>query len=62
MEKIEPSEKLGVICRARDGIRVVEYSEIPEELSVARDETGHLKFRSGNIANHFFSIEFIERG
>ncbi|VDN20377.1 unnamed protein product [Gongylonema pulchrum] len=61
IEKIEPFENLGVICKAPSGIQVLEYSEIADELATARDQTGRLRFRAGNIANHFFTYDFFER-
>lgn len=45
-----------------DGVQVVEYSDLSTELSLARDDSGRLKFRAGNIANHFFTCDFVHAG
>ncbi|VDN01210.1 unnamed protein product [Thelazia callipaeda] len=59
IEKTDPFERVGVICKTLNGPQVIEYSELPPELRDARDEFGRLKFRAGNIANHFFTREFL---
>ena len=41
-------------------MEILEYSEIPAELSDAVDDTGKLKFGAGNICNHFLSLSFIQ--
>uniref|UniRef100_A0A915BDJ4 UDP-N-acetylglucosamine diphosphorylase n=1 Tax=Parascaris univalens TaxID=6257 RepID=A0A915BDJ4_PARUN len=60
VEKVEPHEAVGVICLESGKARVVEYSEISKELAEKRDESGRLMLRAGNIANHFFTIDFLE--
>jgi UDP-N-acetylglucosamine/UDP-N-acetylgalactosamine diphosphorylase len=59
--KSSPTESVGVVA-VRDGkYSVVEYSEISKEQSERRDsETGELAFRAGNIANHFYTTEFLK--
>ena len=41
--------------------QVAEYSEITEEVRHKRDSDGRLTFREGNLANHFFTINFLEK-
>lgn len=43
--------------------QVVEYSEISEEHSKMKDPlaSDKLLFREGNICNHFFTMDFLDR-
>ena len=62
MEKAFPEEAVGVVCKVGGRIQVVEYSEIPKEVSERRDaDSGKLVFRAANICNHFFTTEFLRR-
>ncbi|PVU96152.1 hypothetical protein BB559_002498 [Furculomyces boomerangus] len=54
-------EKVGVICKKNGKYNVLEYSEIPEELAKMTRPSGSLYYNEGNICNHFFSTEFLER-
>lgn len=62
VRKENPSESVGVVA-LRDGKwGVVEYSEIPKELSEKRvggKSDGELVFRAANIANHFYTTDFL---
>lgn len=59
VKKTDPKESVGVVA-LRDGkFGVVEYSEIPEALSSARDSNGELSFRAANIVNHFYTTTFL---
>ncbi|SNX83803.1 probable UDP-N-acetylglucosamine pyrophosphorylase [Melanopsichium pennsylvanicum] len=59
VKKENPKESVGVVA-LRDGkFGVVEYSEIPESLSEARDTNGELSFRAANIVNHFYTTNFL---
>lgn len=64
VKKIDPTEAVGVVALRGDKFGVVEYSEIPEKLSRAREDANNdssdLKFRAANIANHFYTREFLE--
>lgn len=61
VKKTDPTEAVGVIALRGDKFGVVEYSEIPREMSTAvNDDTGDLKFRAANIANHFYTRAFLE--
>ncbi|KAJ7597457.1 UDP-N-acetylglucosamine diphosphorylase [Mycena floridula] len=58
--KSHPTESVGVVACRGDKFSVVEYSEISEEQAARRDaETGELSFRAGNIANHFYTTQYL---
>lgn len=60
--KAYATENVGVIARRGNKYSVVEYSEITKEQAERRDsKTGELAFRAGNIANHFYTTEFLKR-
>lgn len=59
--KAMPEEPVGVVARRDGKYGVVEYSEISTELANQRLDNGKLAFGDANIANHFFSTEFLER-
>lgn len=65
VRKNKPSEKVGLIVLDKtDNVPcVIEYSEISQELSEAKDEADPslLKLRAGNIVNHYYKVEFLEQ-
>ena len=61
VKKTDPAESVGVVARKNGAFSVVEYSEIPSSLSEARDAKGELLFRAANIANHFYTTEFLSK-
>uniref|UniRef100_A0A1I8ADG7 UDP-N-acetylglucosamine diphosphorylase n=1 Tax=Steinernema glaseri TaxID=37863 RepID=A0A1I8ADG7_9BILA len=62
VEKKEPQEAVGVICQLAksDAYTVIEYSELSKEMAEKREEE-KLAFRAGNIANHLFHIDLLEK-
>ncbi|QRV94958.1 UTP--glucose-1-phosphate uridylyltransferase [Ceratobasidium sp. AG-Ba] len=59
--KSSPTESVGVVALKGGRFGVVEYSEISKEQAERRDADGQLAFRAGNIANHFYTTEFLNR-
>ncbi|TFK77418.1 nucleotide-diphospho-sugar transferase [Pluteus cervinus] len=60
--KTHPTESVGVVARRGKKFSVVEYSEISSEQAQRKDpETGELTFRAGNIANHFYTTQFLKQ-
>jgi len=61
VRKDDPMEKVGIVARIGDGLGVVEYSELDDELRHQRDETGELVYWAGNVAIHVFETAFVRR-
>jgi UDP-N-acetylglucosamine/UDP-N-acetylgalactosamine diphosphorylase len=59
--KAGPDEKVGVICKVGGKAAVVEYSDMPVELSRAVGKDGRLKFEAGNIAVHVIGVKFLQK-
>jgi UDP-N-acetylglucosamine/UDP-N-acetylgalactosamine diphosphorylase len=58
--KVQPEEKVGVLC-LRDGKpSVLEYSEMTEEMIYAKGDDGRYRYDSANIAIHLFTRAFLE--
>ncbi|KAJ3228392.1 UDP-N-acetylglucosamine pyrophosphorylase [Clydaea vesicula] len=55
------NEQVGVICLKDEKFSVVEYSEISEETAKKVNEKGNLSFSSANIANHFYTLDFLKK-
>lgn len=51
----------GVICLNKSKFAVVEYSEIGDDLAKTTDPTGALVYNAANIANHFYTLDFLKQ-
>lgn len=61
VRKTFPTEAVGVVAMRGDKFSVIEYSEISKEQAEMRDESGELAFRAANIANHFYTTDFLKQ-
>jgi UDP-N-acetylglucosamine/UDP-N-acetylgalactosamine diphosphorylase len=59
--KTGPFEKVGNFCLVDGKLRVIEYSDLPDDLAQKRNPDGSLAFRLGSIAIHIISCDFVER-
>lgn len=60
VKKVSPDENIGVLCKKNNRPAVLEYFEVPKEISYKTDAAGELIFGDGNIVNHVFSLDFLE--
>ncbi len=59
--KRDAGEKMGVVALVDGRLGIVEYTELDEKRSQARDDAGELLYWAGNIAVHLFQRDFIEQ-
>ena len=59
--KNAPNEKVGVFCKENGKVRVIEYTELPEELSKELNEHGELLFGESHIMCNLLNIEALKR-
>ena len=59
--KANPQEKVGVFCKRNGRPSVVEYTEIPKEMSEATDKRGELIYGESHILCNLFNIDAVER-
>lgn len=60
LTKTGPFEKLGNFCIADGQMTIIEYSDMPDELATAEDESGRLLYRAGSPAIHVIRRDFVE--
>lgn len=61
VRKTLPAERVGVVVTVDDTTRIVEYSDLPEDLAAARLPDGRLRLHAGSIAVHAFATSFLRR-
>ena len=59
--KERPEEKVGVLTTVGGRCVIIEYSDMPAEMSAERNDDGTLRFRAGSPAIHIFDVAFLRR-
>jgi len=54
-------EKVGNVVMADGALRIIEYSDLPDEAAQQCNEKGDLKLWAGNIAVHVMDVPFLRR-
>jgi len=58
--KNSPDEKVGAICKSNGTIKVIEYSEMSDEMKNKRNEDGELTFGESHIMCNLFSMNALK--
>jgi len=59
--KRSATEAVGVLCLRNSKFNVVEYSEIDPAMAALTKSNGTLVFNAANIANHYYTLDFLKR-
>ena len=59
--KIKPEERVGVFCKQNEKIKIIEYTEMPEEVIAKENEQAELVFGESHILANLFSIEAVKK-
>ena len=59
--KNSPTEKIGVICKQNNRVKVIEYSELPEDMANQVDKNGNLVFGESHVMFNLFSLDAIKK-
>ena len=60
VRKVEPHEKMGLLCLEDGKPSIVEYYEMSKEMAEAKDLDGSLTYKFGVILNYLFSLQKLE--
>ena len=60
VRKVEPQEKMGLLCLEDGKPSIVEYYEMSQEMAEAKAEDGSLLYKYGVILNYLFSLEKLD--
>jgi UDP-N-acetylglucosamine/UDP-N-acetylgalactosamine diphosphorylase len=61
LPKSHAKEKVGNFCLQDGKVSIIEYSDMPAQLTELRNDDSSLAFNAGSIAIHIISVPFIDR-
>lgn len=56
-----PTERIGSLCIQDGKVKVIEYSELPQDMIEAEDEDGEILFGESHVMCNLFSIKALEK-
>ncbi|MCE9548394.1 MAG: UTP--glucose-1-phosphate uridylyltransferase [Planctomycetia bacterium] len=59
--KRTPTERLGLVARVDGRMRIIEYSDLPDDVAEARAADGSLRFWAGSTAINILGVKFLTR-
>lgn len=59
--KANPHERVGVFCKMNGHPKVIEYTELPENMAEEYDQDGELKYGESHIMCNLYTIDAIEK-
>lgn len=59
--KRSPDEKVGVLCKQNNRVKVIEYTELPDDIAGITDDNGELVFGESHIMCNLFNINAVKR-
>lgn len=60
IRKVDPAERIGVLCLEDDKTSIVEYFELTDEMRHKRNPDGQLSYAFGVILNYLFRVDKLE--
>ncbi len=61
IRKVDPYEKVGVMCNKNGHPSIIEYIDLTEEMAHATDNNGERLYNFGSILNHLFRVDLLYR-
>ena len=61
VKKLSPKERVGTFVQIGENLQVIEYSDIPPQISSEKLKNGSLRFGLGSIAIHLLERNFVNR-
>lgn len=59
--KRSPDEKVGVLCKQNNRVKVIEYTELPNDIASITNDNGELVFGESHIMCNLFNINAVKR-
>lgn len=59
--KRNPLDRVGNVVEVDGQVRIIEYSDLPDDVARQREADGSLRLWAGNIAVHVFNVELLDR-